>query len=230
MFQVLDIGNTHTRIAIWEDGKFTSINVVDTAALDCCNFSSVPTVAACVCAEVRQKLEKCGIFFISALNQKSDVDFSLIDRSTLGADRVANAAALAEFYPLPGAVIDCGTAITLELVDEHKRFAGGAIAPGRALMRSSLAKGTSLLPESGLLEAIPTTPGRNTLDAIGFGVGCGAKGVVRELAEAARQHLNIKTLILTGGDADFFRPVLPSAIVPSVEFTLQGVRLAAGVK
>ena len=230
MFQVLDIGNTHTRIALWEDGKFTSIKVVDTAALDCCDFSSVPAVAACVCAEVRQKLEKCGITFISALNQKSDVDFSLVDCSTLGADRVANAAALAEFYPLPGAVIDCGTAITLELVDEHKRFAGGAIAPGRALMRSSLARGTSLLPESGLLEAIPTEPGRNTLDAIGFGVGCGAKGVVRELAEAAKRHLNIKTLILTGGDAEFFRPVLPDAIVPGIEFTLQGVRLAAGAK
>ena len=143
---------------------------------------------------------------------------------------MANAAALAEFYPLPGAVIDCGTAITLELVDKNKRFAGGAIAPGRALMRSSLAKGTSLLPESGLLDAIPTEPGRNTIDAIGFGVGCGAKGVVRELAEAARRHLNIKTLILTGGDAEFFRPVLPDAILPGIEFTLQGVRLAAGIE
>ena len=61
MFQILDIGNTHTRIAIWENGKFTSIKVVDTATLDCCNFSSIPTVAACVSAEVRKKLENCGI-------------------------------------------------------------------------------------------------------------------------------------------------------------------------
>ena len=230
MFQILDIGNTHTRIAFWDRGRFISIKVVDTAALDCCEFSSIPAAAACVCAEVRKKLDGCGINFISALNQRSGVDFSLVDCSTLGADRVANAAALAEFYPLPGAVIDCGTAITLELVDENRRFAGGAIAPGRALMRSSLARGTSLLPESGLLEAIPDKPGCNTIDAIGFGVGCGAKGVVRELAEAAKKHLNIKTLILTGGDAEFFRPVLPGAIVPGVEFTLHGVRLAAGIK
>lgn len=230
MFQILDIGNTHTRIAFWDNGEFISIKVVDTATLDRCEFSSIPAAAACVCAEVRKKLDGCGINFISALNQRSEVDFSLVDCSTLGADRVANAAALAEFYPLPGAVIDCGTAITLELVDENRRFAGGAIAPGRALMRSSLARGTSLLPESGLLEAIPDKPGCNTIDAIGFGVGCGAKGVVRELAEAAKKHLNIKTLILTGGDAEFFRPVLPDAIVPGVEFTLHGVRLAAGIK
>ena len=101
MFQILDIGNTHTRIAFWDNGEFISIKVVDTAALDCCEFSSIPAAAACVCAEVRKKLDGCGINFISALNQRSEVDFSLVDCSTLGADRVANAAALAEFYPLP---------------------------------------------------------------------------------------------------------------------------------
>ena len=142
---------------------------------------------------------------------------------------MANAAALAEFYPLPGAVIDCGTAITLELVDEKCRFAGGAIAPGRALMRKSLAIGTSQLPQSLLLAEIPEHPGRNTIDAIGFGVGRGALGVVRELAAAAKEHLKIKTLILTGGDAEFFQTALPDAIVAGQEFTLHGVRLAAGI-
>ena len=230
MFQVLDIGNTHTRIAVWENGAFSPVKVVNTAELECSCFSDTPAVAACVCAELKTRLENCGITFISSLNQKSKVDFSPVDCSTLGADRVANAAALAEFYPLPGAVIDCGTAITLELVDENCRFVGGAIAPGRALMRSALARGTSQLPESVVLAEIPADPGRNTIDAIGFGVGRGALGVVREFANAAREALNIRTLILTGGDAQFFKEALPEAIVPGPEFTLHGVRLAAGVK
>ena len=229
MFHILDIGNTHTRIAVWENGKFTSVRIMDTADLKC-PFTELPAAAACVCAEIRKRLENSGINFISALNQRSKVDFSLVDCSTLGADRVANAAALAEFYPLPGAVIDCGTAITLELVDEKCRFAGGAIAPGRALMRKSLAIGTSQLPQSLLLNEIPEHPGCNTIDAIGFGVGRGALGVVRELAAAAREHLDIKTLILTGGDAEFFRAAVPEAIVPGQEFTLHGVRLAAGIQ
>lgn len=229
MFHILDIGNTHTRIAVWENGAFSSVRIVDTAELKC-PFTELPAAAACVCAGIRKRLENSGINFISALNQKSKVDFSLVDCSTLGADRVANAAALAEYYPLPGAVIDCGTAITLELVDEKCRFAGGAIAPGRALMRAGLARGTSQLPESVVLAEIPGAPGRNTIDAIGFGVGRGALGVVKEFAEAAREALNIRTLILTGGDARFFQDVLPDAIVPGQEFTLHGVRLAAGVK
>ena len=229
MFHILDIGNTHTRIAQWENGGFSSIRVVNTADLKC-PFTELPAAAACVCAPIRERLKDSGINFISALNQHSKVDFSLVDCSTLGADRVANAAALAEFYPLTGAVIDCGTAITLELVDEKCRFAGGAIAPGRALMRSSLAIGTSQLPQSLLLAEVPEAPGRNTIDAIGFGVGRGALGVVRELAAAAREHLKVKTLILTGGDAEFFRAAVPDAIIPGVEFILHGVRLAAGVK
>ena len=229
MFHILDIGNTHTRIAIWENGRFKSVRIVNTADLKC-PFTELPAAAACVCAGIRKRLKNSGINFISALNQKSKVDFSLVACSTLGADRVANAAALAEFYPLPGAVIDCGTAITLELVDEKCRFAGGAIAPGRALMRAGLAQGTSQLPPSVLLAEIPEHPGCNTVDAIGFGVGRGAMGVVKELAAAAKEHLNIKTLILTGGDAEFFRSAVPEAILPGHEFTLQGVRLAAGIK
>lgn len=232
MFQILDIGNTHTRVADWHDGKFGEVVVVDTAELAAkgCGFLKHPAAAACVCPEVRKLFENCGINFISALNQQSQVDFSSVDCSTLGADRVANAAALAEFYELPGAVIDCGTAITLELVDENKRFSGGAIAPGRALMRDALALGTSQLPKSGLLETVPEQPGCNTIDAIGFGVAHGVVGVVRELAEAAKAHFQLKTLILTGGDAEFFRRHLPEAIVPGMEFTLHGVRLAAGIK
>ena len=230
MFQILDIGNTHARIAIWENGAFSSVRMINTSDLDCSFFDGTPAVAACVCAEVKKRLEKCNIDFISARNQKSDVDFSPVDTSSLGADRVANAVALAEYYPLPGVVIDCGTAITMEIVDEKKRFVGGAIAPGRALMRASLARGTSLLPDSSLLTAVPEEPGRNTIDAIGFGVGNGALGVVRELVDAARRHWNIKTLILAGGDAEFFRRALPDALLPGMEFTLHGVRLAAGIR
>lgn len=231
MFQVLDIGNTHSRIGLWEGGRFISFRVVDTATLGADrDFAQLPTVAACVCPEIRKKLECCNIEFISALNQRSAVDFSPVDCTTLGADRVANAAALAEFYELPGAVIDCGTAITLELVDEKKRFVGGAIAPGRALMRDGLARGTRQLPESVLLEKVPSSPGCNTIDAIGFGVGRGALGVVRELAAAAKEFLPLKTLILTGGDAEFFAAALPDAVVAGKDFTLQGVRLAAGIR
>ena len=64
-----------------------------------------PRVAACVYPAEKDRLQDAGIEFISALNQHSKVDFSLVDGSTLGADRVANAVAAAEFYPLPAAVI-----------------------------------------------------------------------------------------------------------------------------
>ena len=231
MIRILDIGNTHTRIADWDGEKFCQWRVIDTDSVaEEYQEPDFPAAAACVCPEVQMALEGRGIRFISALSQESEVDFHLIDRKTIGADRVANAIALAEFFPLPGAVIDCGTAITLELVDEQKRFVGGAIAPGRSLMRRSLALGTAQLPETALLNEVPELPGCNTQDAIGFGVGRGAIGVVRELADAAKKMFDLKTLILTGGDAAFFHQALPEAKVCTEEFTLHGVRIAAGFR
>ena len=231
MLRVLDIGNTHTRIADWDGCKFCNQQVIDTTDFcRCFRMPEYPVVAACVCPQIKAELKDSGIIFVSALENSGLVDFSLIDRTTLGADRVANAVALAGMYPLPGAVIDCGTAITLEMVDENRRFIGGAIAPGRALMRHSLETGTAQLPKTRLLEHIHRNPGRNTVDAIGLGIVCAAAGVVKELANVARENMELKTLILTGGDAEFFREALPEATLCNGEFTLHGVRLSAVVR
>lgn len=231
MLRVLDIGNTHTRIADWDGRVFSGQQVIDTG--DFCRYFRMPdfpVVAACVCPQIKAELSGSGIIFVTALENSGVVDFSLVDRTTLGADRVANAVALAELYPLPGAVIDCGTAITLEMVDEDRRFIGGAIAPGRALMRHSLETGTAQLPKTRLLEHIHRNPGKNTVDAIGLGIVSAAVGVVKELANVARENMDLKTLILTGGDAAFFHEALPEATMCNEEFTLHGVRLAAALK
>jgi type III pantothenate kinase len=162
MLEVWDIGNTFTRIAIWDGGEFTVLRRLPTVELTAA-ADNIPRAAACVCPAVREKLSGSGIKFISAVDQHSKVDFSLMDCSTLGADRVANAIAAAEFYRLPAAVIDCGTAITLEVIDKEYRFVGGAIAPGRKLLRQALANGTAQLPEIPLKNDIPEFIGRNTV-------------------------------------------------------------------
>ena len=155
------------------------------------------------------------------------IDFSAVDATTLGADRAANAIAAAEFYELPVLVIDCGSAITCELVDEEKKFLGGAIAPGRMLQRRALHTGTAQLPEVALAETPPTGTGRTTAEAIRLGVDAGAVGMVRELARVMGNAVKIRTTILAGGDAKFFAAAFPKWQVAPEDFTLQGVRLAA---
>ncbi|MBO7327640.1 MAG: type III pantothenate kinase [Lentisphaeria bacterium] len=225
MLEVLDIGNTFTRIATWNGGVFVDLRRLPTGELPV-GKGEFHRIAACVCPEEKERLKDSGIEFISALNQASKVDFSLVDCSTLGGDRVANAIAAAELYSLPAAVIDCGTAITLEVVDERCRFAGGAIAPGRKLLRKALASGTAQLPEIAVDNRIPENIGCNTVDAIRFGVDAGAVGVVREWLSVLQKKYSDLTVILTGGDAAFFAPAFPEAIIADEYFTLNGIRLA----
>ena len=222
---LLDIGNTHTVLAEYVPG--TGIGPL--ATFDTAFFTADALPAGEIAAvSVVPDLAKREIFFLDASNSRGRVDFTRIDCSTLGADRAANAEALAAFYPLPGLVIDCGTAVTMEVVDEKKVFRGGAIAPGRTLMRRILGSGTAQLPELPLSQKIPEDIGEGTRNSIAFGVDRGCIGMIREFIAAARKKHNIVSVVLTGGDAPFFLPAFPDAAVPGSDFTLQGLRLAAG--
>ncbi len=230
MLQVVNIGNTHTEIGEWDEGKFHLRPPLRTDAFQQSDLRpGVPAVAATVVPAVRRKLTATSVIFPELTEFAGGVDFRQIDRQTLGADRVANAIALAHFYQLPGIVIDCGTAITFELVDENRLFLGGAIAPGRTLMRRALHQGTAQLPEIPFSAELPDAPGDNTVDAIRFGIDRGAVGLVRELIQSAAAHFSRKPVILlTGGDAPFFYQAFPGSILAPSDFTLHGIRLWAG--
>ena len=225
---LLDIGNTHTRIACSNGAEIRLLRRLPTAELSPELIPEGEAAAASVCPWAAERLRGRGINFIGARTCCSRVDFSQVDASTLGADRVANAVAAAEFHPLPALVIDCGSAISCELVDAERRFLGGAIAPGRRLMRMALCSGTAQLPEVALSRSRPERPGCNTAEAIQLGVDAGAVGLIRELYGVLSRGIGLASVILAGGDRDFFAAYFPEWTVAPPEFTLQGVRLAAG--
>ena len=131
MLTLLNIGNTHAQPAIWHDGYLELLPRIPTSELTWERLpQEYPVAAASVVPKASARLAGHGIYFLSAYDCGGLIDFSRVDPTTLGADRVANAIAAAEFYPLPALVVDCGTAITIEIVDERRRFLGGAIAPG----------------------------------------------------------------------------------------------------
>ena len=229
MKHLLNIGNTHTTLAQYD--PIRGISLLQTFYTENFSENDLPAgdiAAISVVPELCRKLAGKGIFFLDSFNSCGKVDFSRVDCSTLGADRVANAEALAAFYPLPGIVLDCGTAITMELVDKDGIFRGGAIAPGRSLMRRSLFSGTAQLPDIPLSRNIPADIGAGTRNTIAFGVDCGCIGMVKEYIRVAREKHNIRTIVLTGGDAKFFHPALPEAVLAPLDFTYHGIRIGVG--
>ena len=143
-----------------------------------------------------------------------------------GVDRVLNVAAASEQMGKACAVVDAGTALTVDCCDDAGHFLGGAIAPGADMMLDALHERTAKLPRVQL--APPDGPiGKNTEQAIRLGVYTGIRGIVRELVESYAVQLGRwPDLIATGGDADkiFKDWELVHAISP--DLTLYGIALA----
>ena len=218
---LLDIGNTHSRIARAEGEKITVLRTLRSAELSVADIPDDPEGiwGASVVPAVAAKLEK--VKFINAALAGKILDFSCVDSTTIGADRLANAVAALD-YGIPALVLDCGSAVTIELVDKDLRFVGGAIAPGRKMLRQALHTNTAQLPEIPLSSRLPVFPGPNTVEALRFGIDRGAAGAARELIEACEKCYGKFNKIVTGGDAEFFALALDLPAAP-VDFTLRGV-------
>ncbi|TGE20708.1 type III pantothenate kinase [Hymenobacter aquaticus] len=146
---------------------------------------------------------------------------------TLGADRLAAAVGAAWLWPTRSTlIIDAGTAIKCDWVEDGHTFRGGSIAPGLRLRFEALHTFTGRLP----LVAMPTDPaaplpltGTDTQAAIRSGVLNGAVAEVNGFIEAYRaQHPGLQ-VVLAGGDAGFFQPRLKGRIFVIPELVLIGL-------
>lgn len=218
---LLNIGNTHTQIRC---GNTAEIRVVDTADFSAALIPPGPCAAACVVPALLPMLRARGVFLVSAETAAGLLDFSHVDARTLGADRIANAVALAENGPLPAVCVDAGTAVTMEVVGPDRAFLGGLIAPGRAMMRRALHAGTGQLPETLFSASLPPFPGTCTADAIGAGTDLILLDGIRAACERLfRRFPGGLRVVVCGGDAPFFLEHLNFAEQAPAGFTLSGV-------
>ena len=201
----LNIGNTHTQILTADDSRRT----LETVATDGFSPEMIPdgaeVTAACVVARLFPVLAEIGARMATPETASRFVDFSRVDASTLGQDRVANAVYLAAKAPLPAVSLDFGTCITAEVVDADRRFLGGAIFPGRNLMRRALNLYTSKLPFVDLADDLPPCPGANTADAIRMGTDAAAIDAVAGFLTRVETILGGRPSVFAcGGDRAFF--------------------------
>ena len=146
---------------------------------------------------------------------------------TIGADRLANAAAAAALYGSPAIVVDFGTAVTFDVISAAGDYAGGVIAPGLNAMTDYLHNRTALLPRVSLREPRRAI-GRSTVEAMRSGAIHGYRGLIAEILRQIMKEIPSKSrthLIATGGDAKLIAGStgLFSAVSPAL--TLEGLRL-----
>lgn len=148
----------------------------------------------------------------------------------VGIDRLLDAvAAKGRGRPgVPAVIVDAGSAVTVDWLDESGAFAGGAIFPGVRLMAQSLHDYTALLPLIQVRGSNPDLPGLSTPAAMEAGIFWAAAGGIRALTEQLTARARTTpALYLTGGDAALLQPALDPTFILWPTMTLEGLRLAA---
>ena len=150
---------------------------------------------------------------------------------SIGADRLANAAAVAELYGWPAIVVDFGTAVTFDVVSEGCRYIGRVIAPGLEAVTNFLYQRTALLPRLSLKEPHRAV-GKSTVEAMRSGAVFGYRGLVREiLAQIRAEQFSRKNvaIIATGGYARLIANQLPELAAIHPHLTLEGLRIVGNL-
>ncbi len=148
----------------------------------------------------------------------------------VGIDRLLDAvAARGALAPGTGAVlIDAGSAVTVDWLDEEHVFRGGAIFPGVRLMAEALHRYTALLPLVTVREPVPSLPADATTPAMQAGIFLAVSGGIKEATQHYRQQARRPpALFLTGGDAELLAPALGPGAVVWKNQTLVGILRSA---
>lgn len=147
--------------------------------------------------------------------------------ASIGADRLANAVAVANLFQTPSVVVDFGTAVTFDIISEPGDYIGGVIAPGLEAMTDYLHQRTAQLPKITLLEP-PGVIGKSTEHAMLAGAVYGYRGLIREILLKIKESIpgaGRLQVIATGGDAELIAADLPEINAVRPKLTLEGLRL-----
>ncbi|MEO8765121.1 MAG: type III pantothenate kinase [Ginsengibacter sp.] len=147
---------------------------------------------------------------------------------TIGADRLALAAAAVHFYKgKNNLVIGLGSCITYNFINKYNSFLGGSISPGMEMRLKSLNAYTAKLP---LVNAGPVATGWN-FPLIGYdtrtnilsGVLMGLAAEIDGLIDNYAEKFGNFNALLTGGDALYFAHHLKNKIFADPDLIFKGL-------
>ena len=142
---------------------------------------------------------------------------------TIGADRLALAAAAVYFHPKKNnLVIGMGSCITYNFINKYDQFLGGSISPGMEMRFRSLHTFTAKLP---LIKPDWNFPliGYDTKTNILSGVLLGMSTEMDGIIEYYGEKFGNFNVLLTGGDAAYFARHLKSKIFADPQLIFKGL-------
>jgi type III pantothenate kinase len=169
----------------------------------------------------------CDMHFARSVREACGVTNSYGQPRRMGVDRwVAMIGARAEIQSAC-LVVDAGTAVTIDALDDNGQHLGGQILPGVTLMSDALASSTSDIPNTSR-RAIRGASGmeifaNNTGGAVAHGALSAVVGAIERAVHVLRENHHDPELILTGGDASRILKSLDGEPIHCPHLVLQGL-------
>lgn len=152
----VDIGNSRNKYGIFKEDELIKsiIDLRDPGGIMMECFDQYPGIEAVIISSVNKQIDPQAFSIPERLHciylsHKTPIPIKNSYKSpeTLGHDRIA--LIVASHYKFPGhnsLVIDIGTCVTFDLVNESGTYVGGIISPGIGLRFSTMHNGTARLP------------------------------------------------------------------------------------
>ncbi|MGE5190320.1 MAG: type III pantothenate kinase [Gemmatimonadota bacterium] len=248
MLLVIDVGNTHTVLGVyegkklihhwrvWTDREKTSdeYGILVRNLYDGSGFSSREVHAIIISSVVPPLtptiVDLCVRYFgiaplVVGPGIRTGISVKMDNPKEVGADRIVNAVAAHEKFGKACIVVDFGTATTFDYVSAQGDYMGGVIAPGANISAEALFRQASKLPRVEIAKPASVV-GKNTVAAMQSGIFYGYVALVEGIIDRIRKEIRQEPMVVaTGGLARVIAGESSKIHVIDENLTLEGLRI-----
>jgi type III pantothenate kinase len=230
---IIDIGNTRTKLAVFEGITLKQRTICSTNEIEkkikeiLENWSiithSIFSNTSSFTVESLNFLEKSTT--VLQLNQFTSVPYTnnYSTPETLGLDRIGLVAGAVNSYSSKNVlIVDVGTCITYDFINNKNEYHGGSISPGLQMRFKAMHEFTAKLPLLEVTEDVKLI-GKSTKESMQSGAIWGTCNEIDGFINRYKEKYPDLTVILTGGDADFLSKRIKNSIFANSNFLLEGL-------
>jgi type III pantothenate kinase len=230
---IIDVGNSYVKLAVFcgVDLKYKTTVGLDSIIIKVKSlkkeYNSIDRAIISSVGKLSEtELNTISKYFnLVILDSNTKIPFKNLYKTpkTLGVDRIALVcASMINYSDKNVLIIDAGTCITYDFINNNNEYLGGAISPGIRVRYKSLNTLTANLPllDTKMPENII---GNSTEESIHSGVIFGVLNEIDGIIESYKLKYLDLTVILTGGDSKFLSKQLKSSIFANPNFLLEGL-------
>ena len=231
---IIDIGNTLIKYYVFEGES-----IIESCSEKYCDWHHsldrilkvYPKLKAVIVSDVRgtilkelQEALKLLPVVLCSFDLKLPFTTKYTPSQQLGQDRIALLAACCKLYSNKNVlVIDVGSCITYDFIDQNAVHHGGAISPGFSMRYKSMHDYSGKLPLLQREQQQNNLIGTSTVEAMHSGVFHGISHELQGIIASYQINHKHLTVILTGGDAQMLSKPLKNSIFAHSNFLAEGL-------